>query len=223
MIVMKFGGTSLAGPHEVRQAGAIIRRFARRRPIVVVSAMAGVTDELIAAARESAGGQPRDMERRYERLRKRHLRVARALGLLNGSGGRLERDLDLLFSELRELLHGVLLLRELTRRSLDLIASFGERLSARLMAAHLVEIGLRAVCCDARDQIVTDDSHGAAVVDFDATARRLRTRLLPPVRAGKVPVVTGFIGRTRKGVTTTLGRSGSDYTASILGYGLEAH
>jgi aspartate kinase len=148
--------------------------------------------------------------------------VARALGLLNGPGGRLERDLDLLFAELRELLHGVLLLRELTRRSLDLIASFGERLSARLMAAHLGEIGLRVVCRDARDLIVTDDSHGAAVVDFEATVRRLRARLLPPVRAGKVPVVTGFIGRTRNGATTTLGRSGSDYTASILGYGLGA-
>jgi aspartate kinase len=222
MIVMKFGGTSLAGPDEVRQVGGIIRRFAGRRPVVVVSAMAGVTDDLIAVAGEAVGGQPRDMERRFDRLRARHLRAARTLGLVDSSRGDLERDLDAMFAELRELLHGILLLRELTRRSLDLITSFGERLSARLMAAHLADIGLPAICCDARDQIVTDDSHGAAVVDFDATKRRIRSRLLRPVRAGRVPVVTGFIGRTRNGATTTLGRSGSDYTAAILGDGLEA-
>jgi len=222
MLVMKFGGTSLAGPTEVRQVGEIILRFASRRPVIVVSAMSGVTDELIAVAGEAVDARPRAMELRFDRLRSKHLRSARALGLVNGSGGGLERDLEALFSELRELLHGILLLRELTRRSLDLIASFGERLSARLMTGHLEAIGLPAIYCDARDQIVTDDSHGAAVVDFDATNRRIRARLLPRVRSGKLPVVTGFIGRTREGATTTLGRSGSDYTASILAGGLKA-
>ncbi len=116
----------------------------------------------------------------------------------------------------------MLLLRELSRRSLDLVGSFGERLSAQIVAAHLRSLGLRAQFVDARDQIVTDDSHGEAVVDFEATPRRVRRALRPLLRSGVIPVVTGFVGRTRTGATTTLGRSGSDYTASILGSALKA-
>src|SRR6266571_1355576 len=222
MIVMKFGGTSLAGAAQIRQAGSIVRRFARSRPVVVVSAMAGVTDDLIALAETSVAGLPRDVSARLDRLQRRHRREARLLGLSDGAGSRLEREFEALFGELEGVCHGVLLLRELSRRSLDLISSFGERLSGRIVTAHLGALGLRAQFVDARDQIVTDESHGAAVVDFDATYRNLRKALLPGVRAGAIPVVTGYIGRTRQGATTTLGRSGSDYTASILGGALRA-
>ena len=222
MIVMKFGGTSLHGAPQIRQVGSIIRRFARSRPVVVVSAMAGVTDDLIALAERSVSGLPREVSQRLDRLHRRHRREVRLLGLASGGGGRLERDLESLFTELEGVCHGVLLLRELSRRSLDLISSFGERLSGRIVTAHLGALGLRAQFVDARDQIVTDESHGAAVVDFDATYRNLRKALLPGVRAGAIPVVTGYIGRTRQGATTTLGRSGSDYTASILGGALRA-
>ena len=222
MIVMKFGGTSLAGAAQIRQVGGIVRRFARSRPVVVVSAMAGVTDELIALAERSVSGLPREVSGRLDRLQRRHRREARLLGLSEGSGGRLERELEALFTELEGVCHGVLLLHELSRRSLDLISSFGERLSALLVTDHLRSLGLRAQFVDARDHIVTDESHGAAVVDFDATYRNLRRGILPGVRKGHLPVVTGFIGRTRQGATTTLGRSGSDYTASILGGALRA-
>ena len=222
MIVMKFGGTSLQGAPQIRQAGLIVKRFARSRPVVVVSAMAGVTDDLIALAERSVSGLPREVSQRLDRLYRRHRREARLLGLADGTSGRLERDLEALFAELEGVCHGVLLLRELSRRSLDLISSFGERLSGRIVAAHLGALGLRAQYVDARDHIVTDESHGAAVVDFDATYRNLRKGLAPGLRAGAIPVVTGYIGRTRQGATTTLGRSGSDYTASILGAALRA-
>jgi aspartate kinase len=222
MITMKFGGTSLASAAEIRQVGQIVRRFAARRPVVVVSAMAGVTDDLIALAHQAVAGLPREVSRRIDRLQGRHRNAVRALGVGRGGNEPVERQIEALFSELEGVCHGVLLLRELSQRSLDLISSFGERLSGEVVAAHLRQIGLRAQFVDARDLIVTDESHGAAAVDFEATTRNLRRRLRPLVRAGGVPVVTGFIGRTRQGATTTLGRSGSDYTASILGYGLRA-
>jgi aspartate kinase len=222
MLVMKFGGTSLAGEKQIRQVGQIVRRFASRRPVIVVSAMAGVTDELIKIAERAAEGLPREVSGRLDRLHARHRKVARALRLRDGLGEHLTRDLETLFAELEGVCHGVMLLRELSRRSLDLISSFGERLSARLVTAHLRTAGLKAQFVDARDLIVTDDSHGEAVVDLDATQRTVRRRLPPLLRAGALPVVTGFIGRTRKGATTTLGRSGSDYTASILGLGLRS-
>ena len=222
MIVMKFGGTSLAGAPQIRQVGSIVKRFARQRPIVVVSAMAGVTDDLIALAENSVGGSPREASARLDRLHRRHRREARLLGLSEGSGSGIEREMETLFSELEGVCHGVLLLRELSRRSLDLVASFGERLSAILVAGHLRRLGLRAQSVDARNLIVTDESHGAAVVDFDSTNRLARRTLPPMTRKGTIPVVTGYIGRTRNGATTTLGRSGSDYTASILGAALRA-
>lgn len=222
MIVMKFGGTSLAGADEIESVGRIVRRFAARRPVVVVSAMAGVTDDLLQAAQRAAAGLPRDMARRLARIEARHRQAAHDLSLDGDADPRLGPELDRMFSGLEEICRGILLLRELTRRSLDLVASFGERLSGRIVAAHFTRSGLRSDYVDARDQIVTDDSHGAAQVDFKATTRRARARLVPMVRSGRVPVVTGFIGRTRSGATTTLGRGGSDYTASILGLALGA-
>jgi len=222
MLVMKFGGTSLAGARQIRQVGGIIRRFAAQRPAVVVSAMAGVTDDLLLLAEQAVTGPPSEVSRRLDRLQARHRREARLLGLDGHEADRLSRAFDALFNEIEGVCHGVLLLRELSQRSRDLIASFGERLSAQIVAAHLRRSGLRAQPVDARDCIVTDDSHGSAVVDFEATNRQVRRVLRPILRAGAVPVVTGFIGRTRQGATTTLGRSGSDYTASILGLALRA-
>jgi aspartate kinase len=222
MLVMKFGGTSQAGAAEVRRVGGIVRRFAARRPVVVVSAMAGVTDDLIALAELAVAGSPRQVSRRLERLHGRHRMEAARLGLGSPEADGLGRALQALFAELEGVCHGVLLLRELSRRSLDLIASFGERLAGQMVAAHLRQIGLRAQYVDSRDHIVTDENHGSAVVDFETTNRNLCRALLAPVRAGAVPVLTGFIGRTREGATTTLGRSGSDYTASIVGAALRA-
>src|SRR5437773_3008986 len=179
MVVMKFGGTSLASASEIRQVGGIIRRFASRRPAVVVSAMAGVTDDLIALAEQAVAGSPREVGRRLDRLHARHRNTVRALKLDGREVEKVGRELQALFSELEGVCHGVLLLRELSKRSLDLISSFGERLSGQIVAAHLRAIGLKAQFVDARDHIVTDESHGAAAVDFDATNRNLRRGLAP--------------------------------------------
>ncbi|MGH9750740.1 MAG: aspartate kinase [Candidatus Polarisedimenticolia bacterium] len=222
MIVMKFGGTSLAGAPQIRQVGSIVRRFVARRPVVVVSAMAGVTDDLLAMAELAHAGGIGRVGTALDRLQARHRKAAALLTAKGPGAETLDRELHALFAELEGVCHGVLLLRELSRRSLDLVASFGERLSSMIVAAHLRHLGVRAQAADARDLIVTDENHGAAVVDFDATTRNLRRRLRPLLRTGVVPVVTGFVGRTREGATTTLGRSGSDYTASILGFGLRA-
>ena len=222
MIVMKFGGTSVAGAGPIRQVGQIVKRYYDRHPVVVVSALAGVTDELIAAANAAAAGKRTDVRQRLQRLTARHDTVVRRLGLDGRAQAAVRRDIGGEFAELDEVLHGVYLLREPSRRSLDLVASFGERLASRLVAVHLRQAGLEGLAVDGRDLIVTDDAHGAAVVDLAATGRRTRARLRPILRRREVPVVTGFIGRTRQGATTTLGRSGSDYTAALLGEALLA-
>jgi len=222
MIVMKFGGTSVARAGAIRQVGQIVKRFAAGRPVVVVSALAGVTDDLLALAGAAAAGRRLEVGRRLSRLEARHREVARGLGLDGKASGSLPASLAAEFAELRDILHGILLLREPSRRSLDLVVSFGERLAAHVLAAHLAGVGIKARYADARDFILTDDTHGAAVVDLDATGRRARRRLLALRKGGHLPVVTGFIGRTRQGATTTLGRSGSDYTAALLGEALGA-
>lgn len=221
-IVMKFGGTSIADARRMAQAASITERHLRRRPVVVVSALAGVTDLLVELAETAPHGDLRRVERRVEGLRRRHR--ALALGLIKHAGRRREtlQRLDDKFAELSNVCYGVLLLRELSQRSRDLISSFGERLSARLLAAILQERGVPATYIDARRMVVTSEHHGAARVDFPHTNPRVRRTLRPLLSRRRVPVVTGFIGATRGGVTTTLGRSGSDYTASIVGAALKA-
>jgi aspartate kinase len=219
---MKFGGTSLANAERMRQVGAIVRRFSSGRLVVVVSALAGVTDTLLAAASDAATGRAAQVRRRLARLQSRHLQMAAGLKLAPAASSALRRDLETELRELGGVLHGIHLLREPGRRSLDLVASFGERLSARLVAGQLRAIGLDAFAVDARGLVVTDDGHGEAAVDTATTRRRARAGLGRLLRAGRLPVVTGFIAATREGATTTLGRSGSDYTASLLGEALGA-
>jgi aspartate kinase len=233
MIVMKFGGASLADENRIRHACEIVRAHRRKRPVIVLSALRGVTDELIRLARAAARGHASLAARGLAALEARHRRVAARLfgepaGALPGRAraeGRRETvlaDVSRLGGETEDLYRGISLLGELSPRSLDLVCSVGERLSARIFAAALASAGVPAAYVDARVFLVTDSDHGRAQVDFGATNRRLR-RLLPPLlKRGKVPVVTGFIGATPEGATTTLGRGGSDYSASIVAAGLGA-
>ena len=218
----KFGGASLADSAAVRHAVDIIRRHAKEPTVVVVSAMAGTTDALLAVAQQAGSGDARTVAPLIARLRLRHAEVARALL----PGGRLRANVLAViterFAELEALAEGLRLLRELTPRTTDYIVSRGERLSATLVAAALEAGGTRARYVEATDLIHTDAAFGRASPDYARTDRSVQRALLPLLERGIVPVVPGFIGSTPGGELATLGRGGSDLTATLLGRALGA-
>ncbi len=218
--VAKFGGTSVGTPERI---GEVVRLVAAMpetvRPVVVSSALGGVTDRLIAAIESAKGrtGEHRDI---LAALRERHTETLDALAAEDDREA-LREHLSTLFEATAELLHGVYLLRECTPRFQDGIISVGERLSVPLVAAAFRAAGHDAVALDATQFVRTDDAFGEAAVDF-AETRRLVVERFAELAPGTIPVVTGFVASTDEGVTTTLGRSGSDYTATILGGALDA-
>jgi len=218
MKVMKFGGSSVADADRIRAVAGLVRESARDgRVVVVLSALQGITDLLVAAARAAESGSD-DFRSALDTLRARHLEAVRGL-FAPADQASVITPLTLMANELEEVLHGVELLRECTHRTMDLAMSFGERMSCAIFTALLATLGERAVYVDARELIVTDERFGSGVVDFAASYPRIASRL--GAEPG-IPVVPGFIAATPKGVTTTLGRNGSDYTASIVGAGLGA-
>lgn len=213
---MKFGGSSVASGPAIAQVAGIVQTNAATGPVVVVSALQGVTDALLSWSREAVEEGRTDFAADIGRLSARHKEALNeaAVGMgVSETAGRLDR----LFAELDHALRGVGFLRELSPRSQDLIVSFGERLSAPIVAAALRSRGLASSDVDARQVIETDDRFTSAEVRFDPTGEKARRLLLPLVERGVVPVVTGFIAATDGGLTTTIGRGGSDYTAAILG------
>jgi len=218
MRVLKFGGSSVAdGPRIGAMTAIAAEAAAGGRIAVVLSAMQGVTDLLITAARKAAGG-PEGGRIALEEIRGRHLAAVRHLFAAPDQSAVIA-PLTIMLNELEEILHGIELIRECSPRTLDLVMSFGERLSCTLAAAHMRARGLDPLLLDARELILTDDSFGAAVVDFQATCARIRHHF---AAINGVVVIPGFIGATPAGVTTTLGRNGSDYTASLIGAGASA-
>jgi aspartate kinase len=229
MIVHKFGGTSVGDADCFRSvADTVLAHYHRKDcsasdgTIVVVSAMSSVTDQLIAGARAAAEGRDRVYRELKASLLNRHLEVAE--GLLTKGSERLDVAglIEDRLHELERFYRSIAMLGELTPRGLDAVASFGEQLSANILAAVLREQGARAQAISSTELIVTDDSFGAAAPLMEQTQRRLRERIVPLVERGVVPVITGFIGATASGVTTTLGRGGSDFAAAIIGSGLDA-
>ena len=220
--VHKFGGASLADSTAVRHAVEIVRRHRAEPTVVVVSAMAGTTDALLEVAQQAGSGESRTVASLIARLRARHVEVARSLL----PGGRLRADVLLyvsdIFAELEALAQGLRLLRELTPRTTDYLVSRGERLSARLVAAALEAGGTRARFVDAMDLVHTDAHFGQAAPDYARTDRAVHRILSPLLGRGVVPVVPGFIGATPEGEVATLGRGGSDLTATLLARGLGA-
>lgn len=209
---MKFGGTSVGSPAAIKKVGAIVRGAARKNNVaVVVSAFAGVTDALLECAYVAARNAPA-FARKLEALQRRHLLVVKELVPRGTTQNEEVIFVKNVFVELSRVLRKVARAKKTDGRSLDAITSTGEILSARIVAAHI-----SGAFVDARRFIKTDDSFTRASVDFAATNARIRKSFRP---SPKLPVITGFIGATSRGETTTLGRGGSDYTASIFGAAL---
>ncbi len=220
MIVMKFGGTSVESAAAIERVASIVRARVNRRPVVVVSAMGKTTNKLLAMAAEAAGGRSQETLRQLEDLRAFHLREARPV-ISDADWPEAERIVEENFRELGELLKGLSVLGELTPRSIDAISSYGERLSSALAALAFRHLGMDAVHVDSRSVIVTDARHTQALPIYPTTYARL-SETVAPLAARKVVVMGGFIGSTEQGVTTTLGRGGSDFSASIAGAGIGA-
>jgi aspartokinase/homoserine dehydrogenase 1 len=219
MKVLKFGGTSVKDAGCFREVAAILRGESRHgRVAVVLSTMKGCTDDLIQAARQARAGTA-SYQNLITVVLDRHRQAARELLPDAAACAAALEPLEVMGGELVEVLHGINLVRECSDRSLDLVMSFGERLTCRLAAAYFTSAGMPSWYADSREFIVTDNTHGSALVDFRASYAAMADKVLP--RPG-MPVVTGFIAATGEGVTTTLGRNGSDYTGSIVGAGLKA-
>ncbi|HEX4998284.1 MAG TPA: aspartate kinase [Terriglobia bacterium] len=216
MVVIKFGGTSVGAAEQIDRAARIVHSMRERKPMVVVSAMAGVTDALLQAGEAAVSGQAAVRDERLTGIRERYREAIRRLFDDPETARAVEEGQMRTWGEIQEIFTGVSLLREMSVRSRDLISSAGERLMAPLFAQYLTAIGLPAESVDAREIIVTSESVDLSPVDFLETRRRSK-KLVAMVKSGVTPVVTGFICSTPDGVTTTLGRGGSDYTASIIG------
>ena len=226
MRVLKFGGTSVQDAAAIIKAAEIVRSKLAQAPVVVVSAMARVTDSLLRIARTAEARRLDEAIKGITELRERHLATARELlsdrTQEPDSLEQLEQSVGERFRELEGLVRSIATLGELTPRSKDAVASFGERLSSLIIAPGFRALGVPAQLVDSRDFLITNNHFSAAVPNTAETERRVREVLLPLVRAGRVPVAQGFIGSTPDGVTTTIGRGGSDYSAAIIGAALGA-
>jgi aspartokinase/homoserine dehydrogenase 1 len=220
---MKFGGTSVGDAACIERVAQIIQDGARTsRVAVVVSAMSGVTNKLMEAATRSAAGDSSGVATIFQELRQRHGEAADRLIATPAAHSTLALHMARLFQEGESRCQRAILAKKLTVQTRDAIASLGERLAAPLVAATLAERGLASEAIEATELIVTNANFGSADPCGDATRQRCEVRLLPLLHRGVVPVITGFIGATQEGLLTTLGRGGSDYSATILGAALDA-
>jgi aspartokinase/homoserine dehydrogenase 1 len=233
MIVMKFGGTSVGNATAIAQVVENVRRFRSSslprspaqdggRLLIVTSAMGGVTDDLLRAAKCAAIRDGQTFRQVGAELRDSHHRVAEELVADSSRRATLLWEIDALLNDFENLCQAVYVLGEVTPRGLDAIASTGERLAARVLAAALNESGIPSQVVEATHLVITDDTFGNAYPQMEETRQASRGMLLPILEEGSIPVVTGFIGATREGTITTLGRGGSDYSAAILGSALDA-
>jgi aspartate kinase len=221
VVVMKFGGTSVEDPAAItRTAGIVAGRLKLgKRPVVVVSALAKVTDQLLRAGTAAAAGDRTGALAISSRLRCRHRDTAAAL---MKDSAELSNYIDQKFDSLDEILRGLAAILELTPRISDLVVSYGERISSRIVAAAFKERGIDAEHIDARDVVVTDSQFQKAVPQDAIIEKRAAEKLRPHVDENRVPVMGGFIASNEDGITTTLGRGGSDFTGALIGGALNA-
>src|SRR5262245_46416022 len=216
MVVVKFGGTSVGAAPQIDQAARIVYSMRDQNPIVVVSAMGGITDTLLQAGEAAVAAQTRMRDDKLWDIRSRHDQAINQLFKDRSVAVGLQEIERTIWEEIQKVFTGVSLLREMSTRSRDLISSFGERLIVPVFAQYLTSLGLKAEPVDAREIVVTTEDSDFLRVDFDETRKRCQ-KLTQMSASGVVPVVTGFICSTPAGITTTLGRGGSDYSASIIG------
>ena len=219
-VVMKFGGTSVRDADAIRRLHRIVGHESRPR-LVIVLALAGVTDMLVDLGASARGGAPAELPKIIAALRTRHLLLAEEL-LAAEARTEFDAAVDSACTELQRLVGAVGVVRELSPRSADAIHAFGENLSSRLVAASLSAAGTPARWLDATELLITNRSHGRAQPEINATQAQIEAQVTPLLDAGIAPVVGGFIGATADGVVTTLGRGGSDYSAAIFGAALDS-
>lgn len=220
MLVMKFGGTSVECAESISRVAEIVRHRQHMQPVVVVSALARITDQLQSLGALSKAGELDEALCLLDAMEKRHAEVAHSL--LDGRSAEVLATLKPMFAEVAALLGAVAAINELSPRTSDRLLSFGERWSSVLVSEALRERHLPAVFVDACQVIVTDDDHTHAAPLFDLIASRVESQMRSLVKKACIPVMGGFIGATQEGVVTTLGRGGSDFTASIIGAALGA-
>jgi aspartate kinase len=232
MKVMKFGGTSVADEPAIERLIAIVRAERQaeaqreggdaRGPIVVVSALSGVTDRLLGVAAQAGAGDMEGAKASLLDLRHRHLKIAHVISD-PAQRQAVDAAIDREFDEVDRIVQALGVLREVSPRWLDTLAATGEILSSQIISAALTTRGLPATWVDARRAIVTDGEHTSAAPQFQETTAALMTHADPALAAGRIPVIGGFVGATTNGVTTTLGRGGSDFSAAIVGACLGAN
>ena len=223
MIVIKFGGTSVGDADRVANAIEIVAERRHLKPIVVVSALSGVTNDLVAASEAACAQDPERVAEIIAAVRQRHEDVA--LRLVQQKSDFLEafiRQLDKQIDEVQTILRGIALLGEITMRARDKVMAIGEKLSSVLFAYTLMMRALPGEHVHSEEVIWTDDRFGGATPIMDLTRAAAARVLLPLLERNRIPVMGGFIGRTQSGATTTLGRNGSDYSAAVVGAAIGA-
>lgn len=220
MIVMKFGGSSVESAVAIQRVASIVKARVERRPVVVVSAMGKTTNRLLALAGLAAEGKQREALVQVEELKAFHLAEASQV-VLPAEMDWLRSILDEHFAELEHMVAEVAVVESFSPRMVDAVSAMGERLSSQIVALAFRFCGMKAVHVDSRSVIITDTRHTQAAPNFVRTNARLK-EVVPALAEQHVVVMGGFIGSTLDGVTTTLGRGGSDYTGSIVGAGIDA-
>jgi len=221
--VMKFGGTSVGDAACIARAAEIVAAAARQgRCVAVVSAMSGVTNRLIEAAKTAQSGNAGAALKMLDELVAKHETTLATVVKNEAERAKVSEKMRQVFTEGRRFCEGTALLRELSPRTLDTISSLGERLSAPMVSAAVRELGVASESVEATELIVTDNYHGGADPLMKETRAKSQARIYPLLEKGIVPIVTGFVGATPDGELTTLGRGGSDYSATILGAALDA-
>jgi aspartate kinase len=224
-IVMKFGGTSVADGDKLRKVGTVVRKFHKEghQLIVVTSAMSGVTDSLLEIAKQASKGSKDRVREFVDSVAHRHRKASEAAIMDEEVLTETLSAIDARCDELRNILLGIAHIGELTPRSKDFVIGYGERLSAPLLRGVVEDLGMRSKALTGGEVgIITDDRFGEALPLMNITALQVRQTLNPLLEQGIIPVVTGFVAATQDGIQTTLGRGGSDFTASIIGASIKA-